>query len=136
MSSLNPLEGQFDVRAAFSPSKPWSISSYIQGSIGENIESFNIVNRFSYELGISATYNLNTKDNFPLAIGLGIKLDSQSPTLEYTKRLTQYYMLQLAYTGRKDFLISFESLYSRIPVTFRDLTINLSSFGLSWAYYF
>jgi hypothetical protein len=134
--SLNPLIGEFDVRAGFSPAGPWSIMSYLKGSYGENIENVDIVNRFNYEIGASANYNLNTKNNFPLGIGLGFRLASNSPTLEYSKRLTQYYMFQLAYTGRNDFTISLESFYTRIPVNFRDLTVNLSSFGFNWAYYF
>lgn len=136
VTNLNPLIGEIDVRAAFSPGRPWSIMSYLKGSYGETIEKVSIVNRFNYEFGASATYDLNTKNQFPVALGAGFRIVSNSPTLEYTKRLTQYYMLQLAYTGRKDFSLGLESLYTRIPVNFRDLTINLTSFAFNWAYYF
>lgn len=136
VNTLNPLAGEVDVRAAFSPEKHWSILSYIKGGYGENVEVDEIKNRFTYELGATANYNLNTRNDFPLGIGAGFKLNSQSPTLEYSKRLTQSYMLQLAYTGREDFLLSLESLYTVIPVNYRDVTINLSSFAFSWAYFF
>ncbi|MDQ3020434.1 MAG: hypothetical protein M3R36_07685 [Bacteroidota bacterium] len=136
VSSLNPLSGEIDLRVAFAPSKAWGMMSYVLGGYGENIESLEIKDRFNYEFGASANYNLNPGSNIPIAIGAGLKLNSSSPTLEYTKRLTQYYMIQLAYTGREDFFLSFESLYSRIPVNYRDVTIDISSFGFSWAYYF
>ncbi len=136
VNNLNPLSGEIDLRTAFSPSPPWSLMSYIKGSYGENVDKLEIKDKFTYQLGASANYNLNIKDNIPIGIGAGIKLDSQSPTLEFTKRLTQFYMIQLAYTGRQDFILSLESLYTRIPVNFKDITINLSSFSFSWAYFF
>lgn len=136
VSNLNPLSGEIDVRSAYSPSPSWSLMSYVLGAYGENIDKLKTTNRFTYQFGVSANYNLNEKNNIPIGIGAGFKLDSQSPTLEYTKRLTQSYMFQLAYTGQKDFVLSLESLYTRIPVNFEDITINLSSFAFSWAYFF
>ncbi|MEO8209683.1 MAG: hypothetical protein ABI840_03910 [bacterium] len=136
VNTLNPLAGEVDLRAAYSPSKYWNILSYFNGGYGENIEINEIKNRFNYEFGASVSYNLNPGNNIPLAIGTGLKFNSRSPTLEYTKRLTQYYMFQLAYTGRKDFTVSLESQYARIPVNYQDITIKLSSFAFSWAYYF
>lgn len=136
VNTLNPLSGSIDLRAAIAPNKEWGILSYIEGGYGENVDVDEIKNRFNYEFGASVNYNLNYSSNIPLGIGAGFKFNSQSPTLEYTKRLTQSYMLQLAYTGRKEFLLSFESLYSAIPVNFRDLTIKITSFAFNWAYYF
>lgn len=136
LNSLTPLSGSLDLRFAYSPGSEWSILSYIEGGYGENVKVDETTNNFFYVLGATCAYNFNEKDNFPLSVGAGFKLASNSPTLQYTKKLTQYYMLQLAYTGQKDFLLGLETNYLTIPTNFEDVTIKLSSFNFSWAYYF
>jgi hypothetical protein len=136
VNSLNPLSGSVDIRSAYSPSKPWSILSFVEAGYGENLEVNKVVNKFEYALGASVNFNLKPKYKIPIGVGAGLKITSNSPTLEYTKIATQYYMLQLVYTGRKDFLITLESNYLRIPTYFNGVSIKLSSFSLGWSYFF
>ncbi|MBK8552751.1 MAG: hypothetical protein IPL53_17470 [Ignavibacteria bacterium] len=136
VNNTTPLSGSMDLRAAWSPSKPWSILSFVEAGYGENVQADETSNNFFYSLGASASYNFDHKHKIPLALGLGLKISSNSPTLQYTKIATQYYMIQLAYTGKKDFLISLESNYLRIPTIYQGVAIKLSSFNFSWAYFF
>ena len=136
VNSLTPLSGSLDLRFAYSPGKPWSILTYLEGGYGENTDIDKTENNFFYVLGASANYNFNYSCDFPLGVGAGFKFASNSPTLQYTKRLTQYYMLQLVYTGKKDFSISLESNYLTIPTLYDNITIKLSSVNFGWAYYF
>lgn len=136
ISNFTPLSGSLDLRFAYSPSKPWSILSYLSGGYGENLEVNLISNNFSYVLGATVNYNFNNKCNVPIGIGTGFKISSNSPTLQYTKIATQYYMFQIAYTGKRDFLLSLESDYLRIPTYYSGVAINTTSFNFNWAYYF
>jgi hypothetical protein len=136
LNNFTPLSGALDLRFAYSPSKPWSILSYISGGYGENLEVNEITNNFSYVLGATVNYNLNDKCKVPIGIGTGFKISSASPTLQYTKIATQYFMFQIAYTGKDDFLLSFESDFLRIPTFINGIAINTTSFSLNWAYFF
>ncbi len=136
VNSFNPLSGTIDFRGAYKPDKSWSILGYLSGGYGENVEIDQIQERFIYEFGGSVNYNLNEKNHIPIGFGAAFKLNSASPTLEYTKKVTQTYMLQIAYTGRKDFIVSFESNYLRIPTNYQNVSIKLSAFSFGWAYFF
>ncbi len=136
VNNFNPLNATLDLRSAYSPSKEWSILSYLQGSYGETLDLDSIENKFSYIFGGSVNYNLNPVNRIPIAFGAGFKLTPLSPTLNYSLRLTQSYVIQIAYTGRKDFSLSFESNYVRIPVEYTNITLNLTSYAFNWTYYF
>lgn len=136
INNFTPLSGSLDLRFAYSPSKPWSILSYLGAGYGENIEVNKVSNNFSYVFGATVNYNFNDKYKVPIGIGTGFKISSDSPTLQYTKIATQYYLFQLAYTGKKDFLLSFEGDFLRIPTYWNDIAINTTSYSFNWAYFF
>jgi len=136
VNTLSPLSGSVDFRFAYSPSKPWSLLSYVETGYGENTDVDKTEDNFFYVFGASVNYNFDHKSNFPLGVGAGLKFSSNSPTLQYTKKLTQYYMLQLVYTGKKDFTLSLESNYLTIPTLYDNITIKLTSINFGWAYYF
>ena len=136
VNSLTPLSGSVDFRFAYKPGKPWSILSYVETGYGENTDVDKTEDNFFYVLGATANYNFNYSCDFPLGVGAGLKFSSNSPTLQYTKKLTQSYMLQLVYTGKKDFTVSLESYYLTIPTIYDDITIKLTSINFGWAYYF
>lgn len=134
--NYNSLTGNIDLRFAYAPSPKWSILAFIDGGYGEVINVDSIENKFSYSLGGSVNYDLGLTTSLPFGIGGAVRINSNTPTLQYSTALTQYYMLQLVYTGSRDFLIGLESNYVRIPTKLQDVTINLSSFNLNWSYYF
>ncbi len=136
VNTLTPLSGSVDFRFAYSPSKPWSILSYVETGYGENTDIEKTEDNFFYVFGATANYNFDYNCGFPLGVGAGFKFASNSPTLQYTKKLTQYYLFQLAYTGKKDFTISLESNFLTIPTLYDDITIKLTSVNFGWAYYF
>ncbi|HMS32734.1 MAG TPA: hypothetical protein PKC91_01480 [Ignavibacteria bacterium] len=136
VNSLTPLSGAVDLRFAYSPGKPWSILSFLETGYGENTDIDKTEDNFFYVFGATANYNFDYKCGFPLGVGAGFKFASNSPTLQYTKKLTQYYLFQLAYTGKKDFTISLESNFLTIPTLYDDITIKLTSVNFGWAYYF
>lgn len=136
VNTLTPLSGSVDFRFAYSPSKPWSILSYVETGYGENVDAEKTEDNFYYVLGASANYNFDYNCGFPLGVGAGFKLASNSPTLQYTKKLTQYYLLQFVYTGKKDFALSLESNFLTIPTLYDNITIKLTSVNFGWVYYF
>ena len=136
VNTLTPLSGSVDFRFAYSPSKPWSILSYVETGYGENTDIDETSDNFFYVLGATANYNFDYNCGFPLGVGAGFKLTSNSPTLQYTKKLTQYYLFQLVYTGKKDFTLSLESNFLTIPTLYDNITIKLTSVNFGWAYYF
>lgn len=136
VNTLSPLSGSVDFRFAYSPSKPWSILSYVETGYGENTDIDKTEDNFFYVFGATANYNFDYNCGFPLGVGAGFKFASNSPTLQYTKKLTQYYLFQLVYTGKKDFTLSLESNFLTIPTLYDDITIKLTSVNFGWAYYF
>ena len=136
VNTLSPLSGSVDFRFAYSPSKPWSILSYVETGYGENTDIDKTEDNFYYVFGATANYNFDYNCGFPLGVGAGFKFASNSPTLQYTKKLTQYYLFQLVYTGKKDFTVSLESNFLTIPTLYDDITIKLTSVNFGWAYYF
>lgn len=134
--NYNPLTGAIDVRFGYAPSPKWSIMAYVDGGYGEVIDVDTIENKFSYAFGASVNYDLGITTSIPFGFGAAFKLDSNTPTRQYFKNPTQAYMLQIIYTGSKDFTIDLESNYVAVPTRLDDVTLNLSSFSLGWAYYF
>lgn len=135
LNSYNPLTGSLDVRLAYSPGKRWSILGYAEGGYGETIGR-DIEDKFLSSFGGTVNYNLSINSKIPLSFGTGFRYNSNSPTLDDVNQWTQAYMLQIAYSGKRDFILSFEANYLRIPSKTFDITLNISSYGINWTYYF
>ncbi|MDQ3021200.1 MAG: hypothetical protein M3R36_11620 [Bacteroidota bacterium] len=135
LESYNPLSGSVDVRLAYTPGKRWSILGYVESGYGEIIGK-DIDDRFFTSFGATANFNLSINSKTPLSFGTGFRLNSNSPTLDDVSQWTQAYLVQIAYCGKRDFLLSIEATYLRIPSRSYDLTLNLTSYGLNWTYYF
>lgn len=135
LNNYNPLTGSLDVRLAWSPGKRWSILSYAEGGYGETIGQ-EAEDTYNSSVGASVNYNMSVNSKIPLSFGTGFRFNSNSPTLDNVKQWTQAYLLQIAYSGKRDFLLSFEANYLRIPTKTNDITLNLTSYGINWTYYF
>ncbi|MBV6479117.1 MAG: hypothetical protein HGGPFJEG_01878 [Ignavibacteria bacterium] len=135
IESHNPLLGSVDLRLAYSPHKKWSILGYLEGGYGEIIGK-EVDDRLFTTVGGTINYNLSINSNIPLSFGTGFRLSSNSPTLDDVDQWTQAYMLQLAYSGKRDFLLSFEATFLRIPTKNYNITLNVTSYGINWTYYF
>ncbi|HMQ69565.1 MAG TPA: hypothetical protein PKC58_11310 [Ignavibacteria bacterium] len=136
VTNYNPLTGNIDLRFAYSPSPKWSLLAYVDGGYGEMIDIDTLVNKSSYSFGASFTYDLGVSSSIPFGFGAAFKINSLSPTKQYNAKTTQAYMMQIIYTGSKDFLIGLESNYITIPTQFNNINIHLTSFNLGWTYYF
>ena len=135
LESYNPLSGAVDLRLAYTPGKNWSVLGYLEGGYGE-IVGRNVEDKFFSTIGGTVNFNLSVDSKTPLSFGTGFKFSSNSPTLDNVKQWTQSYLAQIAYCGKRDFLLSFEATYLRIPTKSYNITVNLTSYALNWSYYY
>ena len=131
----NGVGGAAGLGGAYAP-KPW-LGFVFAGNLGY-ADTFSEEGRsdLAWDVGGLASFDLNPLRGIPLGFMVGIKQDAfVVENSDITDRVVAVGW-GLAYTGRDDFSLGFETSHLRVPLTRSDRTVTATLFSFNLRYYF
>jgi hypothetical protein len=90
----------------------------------------------SYRLGGTVSLDLRPKYRVPIGVLAGYNVNSLAPYGSDVNGILRSFLFQVGYTGRKDFSLSLESAFTKVPLNQNNENLQFNSAQMTMRYFF